>query len=145
MRADRKFERFEDVTPAILQKDKIKLLLCDLDNTLTERLSRIPPAKLEDWIKACQGAGVEIVVISNNVFKKRVQGFCEPYGIRCVWGAKKPLSVYLTQVREEAGVAPENTAMLGNKWSTDMLAAKFAGIKAWKVEARTSLDLDKDS
>ena len=84
-------------------------------------------------------------MISNNVFKKRVQGFCEPYGIRCVWGAKKPLSVYLTQVREEAGVAPENTAMLGNKWSTDMLAAKFAGIKAWKVEARTSLDLDKDS
>ena len=33
-RADRKFERFEDVTPAILKKEKVKLLLCDLDNTL---------------------------------------------------------------------------------------------------------------
>lgn len=142
MKIDRKFTRFEEVTPEILKKDKIKLLLCDLDNTLTERLSKIPADTLAGWIKACQDAGVEIVVISNNVFKKRVQGFCEPYKIRCVWRAKKPLSVDLTKVREEAGVAPENTAMLGNKWSTDMLAAKFAGIKAWKVESRTSLDKD---
>ena len=34
LRADKKFERFEDVTPTLLKKEKVKLLLCDLDNTL---------------------------------------------------------------------------------------------------------------
>ena len=33
--ADKKFERFEDVTPALLKKEGVKLLLCDLDNTLS--------------------------------------------------------------------------------------------------------------
>ncbi len=135
-RADRKFDRFEDVTPEMLKEEGVKLLLCDLDNTLTSRLSKNPAEELGKWIKACQSAGTQIVVISNNVSKKRVQRFCEPFKIKCVWWAKKPLSVHLTKAREELGVAPEHTAMMGDKWSTDVLAAKFAGIRSWKVEHR---------
>lgn len=138
--ADRKFERFEDVSPEILQREKIKLLLCDLDNTLTARLSKKPARKLGEWILDCQKAGTEIVVISNNVSKKRVRNFCQPFKLHCVWWAKKPLSVHLTKARERMGVEAKNTAMLGDKWSTDILAAKFAGIKAWKVEHRKGLD-----
>lgn len=138
--ADRKFERFEDVSPEILREEKIKLLLCDLDNTLTKRMSKKPAENLGAWISACQKAGTEIVVISNNVSKKRVQNFCQPFKLHCVWWAKKPLSVHLTKAREQLGVPAKNTAMLGDKWSTDVLAAKFAGIKAWKVEGRKKLD-----
>ncbi|MBR6964940.1 YqeG family HAD IIIA-type phosphatase [Candidatus Saccharibacteria bacterium] len=135
---DRKFDRFEDVTPEVLRAEKIKLLLCDLDNTLTERLSSEPVEGLEEWIKDVKSAGVELVIVSNNIFKKRVQSFSEPYGIRCVWWAKKPLSTHLTRTRKELKIAKKNTAMLGDKYSTDLLAAKFAGIRAWKVEHRKS-------
>ncbi|MBO7664352.1 YqeG family HAD IIIA-type phosphatase [Candidatus Saccharibacteria bacterium] len=138
LHADRKFDRFEDVTPEILKAEDVKLLLCDLDNTLTARLSSDPVEGLEEWVKSLKKAGVELVIISNNIFKKRVQSFSEPYGVRCVWWAKKPMSTHLTKVREEAGVPKKNTAMLGDKWSTDVLAAKFAGIRAWKVEHRKS-------
>lgn len=134
--ADKKFDRFEDVTPEFLKKEGVKLLLCDLDNTLTSRLSKAPAKELGEWIRACQAAGTEIVVISNNVSKKRVQSFCRPYKIHCVWWAKKPLSVHLTKVREGLGISQKETAMLGDKWSTDVLAAKFAGIRSWKVEHR---------
>ena len=34
LHADKEFERFEDVTPELLKKENVKLLLCDLDNTL---------------------------------------------------------------------------------------------------------------
>lgn len=133
---DRKFERFEDVTPEILKKDRIKLLLTDLDNTLTARLSKEPAAKLGEWLKDCKSAGTKVVIISNNMSKKRVQRLCKPFNLECIWWAKKPLSTKLTAVREKHHIAPENTAMLGDKWSTDVLAARFAGIKAWKVEHR---------
>ena len=33
-RADKKFEKFEDVTPDLLKKEGVRLLLCDLDNFL---------------------------------------------------------------------------------------------------------------
>lgn len=135
-RANRYFDRFEDVTPEILKSENVKLLLCDLDNTLTTRLSKIPAKSLGNWVLACQKAGIEIVVISNNVSRRHVQRFCRPFKIHCIWWAKKPLSIKLTKARERLKVAPENTVMMGDKWSTDVLAAKFAGIRAWKVEHR---------
>ncbi len=135
-RADRKFDRFEDVTPEILKNENVKLLLCDLDNTLTSRMSKTPAKGLGKWILACQKSGTEIVVISNNVFKKRVQNFCHPFKLHCVWWANKPLSIHLTKARERMGVSPKETVMLGDKYTTDILAAKFAGIRGWKVEHR---------
>ena len=37
---------------------------------------------------------------------------------------------------KEYKIKPEETVMLGDKWATDVLAAHFAGIRAWKVAHR---------
>ena len=138
-RADKKFKRFEDVTPALLKKEKVKLLLCDLDNTLRLHSEKEPADELADWVEECRKAGVKIVIISNNGRKKMMQKFCEPIGVDCVWWAKKPLSTKLTEAMEQYKFKPEETVMLGDKWSTDVLAAKFAKIRAWKVDHRRDI------
>lgn len=139
LHADRKFERFEDVTPELLKKEGVKLLLCDLDNTLRLHSEKEPADELADWIDDCRKAGVKIVIISNNGRKKMMQKFCEPINVPCVWWAKKPLSMKLTEAMEEYSVAPKETVMLGDKWSTDVLAAKFAKIRAFKVDHRRDI------
>lgn len=136
LKADKKFERFEDVTPEILKKEKVKLLLCDLDNTLRLHSEKEPADELADWIEDCKKVGVKIVVISNNGRKKMIQKFCEPIDVPCFWWANKPLSTKLTKAMKEHGFKPEETVMLGDKWGTDVLAANFAGVRAWKVEHR---------
>ncbi|MBQ9180873.1 YqeG family HAD IIIA-type phosphatase [Candidatus Saccharibacteria bacterium] len=136
LQADKKFERFEDVTPEILKQNGVKLLLCDLDNTLRLHSEKEPADELQEWISDCRAAGVTIVIISNNGRKKMMQKFCEPIGVPCVWWAKKPLSSKLTKAMREYNFTTNQTVMLGYKWSTDVLAAKFAGIRAWKVESR---------
>ena len=138
-RADKKFERFEDVTPKILKDEKVKLLLCDLDNTLRLHSEKEPADELADWIEECRDAGVLIVIISNNGRKKMMQKFCEPIQVPCVWWAKKPMSTKLTETMKNYNFKPEETVMLGDKWSTDVLAAKFAKIRAWKVDHRKSV------
>lgn len=138
-RADKKFERFEDVTPTLLKKEKVKLLLCDLDNTLRLHSEKEPADELADWVEECRKAGVKIVIISNNGRKKMMQKFCEPIGVDCVWWAKKPLSTKLTEAMKQYKFKPEETVMLGDKWSTDVLAAKFAKIRAWKVDHRRDI------
>ena len=138
-RANKKFERFEDVTPELLEKEGVKLLLCDLDNTLRLHSEKEPADELYDWIEDCRKVGVKVVVISNNGRKKMMQKFCEPLKIDCVWWAKKPLSTKLTEAMVEYGSKPNETVMLGDKWSTDVLAAKFAGIRSWKVEHRKKI------
>ncbi|MBR0430933.1 YqeG family HAD IIIA-type phosphatase [Candidatus Saccharibacteria bacterium] len=134
--ADKKFERFEDVTPELLKKEGVKLLLCDLDNTLRLHSEKEPAEELAMWIKDCKKAQVEIIVISNNGRKKMMKKFCEPIDVPCVWWAKKPLSIKLTAAMAEYGFKPSETVMLGDKWSTDVLAAKFAKIRAYQVEHR---------
>ncbi|MBO7718225.1 YqeG family HAD IIIA-type phosphatase [Candidatus Saccharibacteria bacterium] len=137
--ADKKFERFEDVTPESLKDANVKLLLCDLDNTLRLHSEKEPAEALVKWIKACKKAGVKIMIISNNGRKKMMQEFCEPINVECVWWAAKPISIKLTKAMQAQKIKPENTVMLGDKWSTDVLAAHFAGIRAWKVEHRRSI------
>ena len=134
--ADKKFERFEDVTPELLKKEGVKLLLCDLDNTLRLHSEKEPADELAEWIFDCKKAGVTIVIISNNGRKKMMQKFCEPIKVPCVWWAKKPLSVKLTAAMNDYSFGAHETVMLGDKWSTDVLAAKFAKIRAWKVNHR---------
>lgn len=138
-RADKKFERFEDVTPELLNKEGVKLLLCDLDNTLRLHSEKEPADELADWVSDLKDAGIKIVIISNNGRKKMMRKFCEPIGVDCVWWAKKPLSKKLTEAMDEYKVAPEHTVMLGDKWSTDVLAAKFAKVRAWKVDHRRDI------
>ena len=92
IRANKKFERFEDVTPDLLRQENVKLLLCDLDNTLRLHSEKEPADELQDWIEECKAAGVKIVIISNNGRKKMMQRFCEPIDVPCVWWAKKPMS-----------------------------------------------------
>ena len=137
--ADRRFEQFEDITPEILKQEKVKLLLCDLDNTLRLHSEKEPADELVEWIKDCREAGVKIVIISNNGRKKMMQKFCEPIKVPCVWWAKKPMSVKLTETIAEYKADPKETVMLGDKWSTDVLAAKFAKIRAWKVDHRRDI------
>lgn len=136
MHADRRFKRFENVTPELLKKEGVKLLLCDFDNTLRLHSEKEPAEELAKWISECKKVGVQIVIISNNGRKKMMQKFCEPLGVPCVWWAKKPMSTKLTDAMERYGFKPEETVMLGDKWSTDVLAAKFAKVRAWKVEHR---------
>ena len=137
--ADRRFEQFEDITPEILKQEKVKLLLCDLDNTLRLHSEKEPADELVEWIKDCREAGVKIVIISNNGRKKMMQKFCKPINVPCVWWAKKPMSVKLTETIAEYKANPKETVMLGDKWSTDVLAAKFAKIRAWKVDHRRDI------
>ena len=138
-RADKKFERFEDVTPELLKKEGVKLLLCDLDNTLRLHSEKEPASELADWVKKCQDEDIKIMIISNNGRKKMMQKFCEPLGVDCVWWAKKPVSTKLTAAMDALKIKPEETVMLGDKWSTDVLAAKFAKIRAWQVEHRKDI------
>ena len=137
--ADKKFERFEDVTPELLKKEGVKLLMCDLDNTLRLHSEKEPAEELAEWISDCKKAGIKIVVISNNGRKKMMKKFCKPIDVPCVWWAKKPMSTKLTEAMEKYHFKPEETAMLGDKWSTDVLAAKFAKIRSFKVEHRKKI------
>ena len=138
LKADRLFQRFEEVTPEILSQENVRLLLCDLDNTLRVRGEKEPSTELKKWVQQCLSAGTKIVVVSNNIHKKKLKHFCKILDIPCVSFAKKPFGSGLAVSIKKYG-KPKEAVMLGDKLTTDVLAAKIAGIRAWQVKSRRKI------
>ena len=127
---------YEEVTPSLLRQHGIRLLLSDLDYTLAPKKVKVPDAAVHAWIHSLQAAGIEVMVLSNNRSGVRVRAFCQDLGIPYVGHAGKPGTRGLCQAMEQAGVGPKETAMLGDKLLTDVLAARRAGVLALMVEPR---------
>ena len=128
----RLFESYREVTPEILRRSGVTLLLSDLDYTLAPRSVPSPDSTLRQWLSACRAAGITVKILSNNRSTRRVETFCGELGISYVGHAGKP---GVRGYREAMGnVGPVHTAMLGDKLLTDVLGAKRSGILALMVE-----------
>lgn len=131
---DRLFAHYREVTPELLCRLGVTLLLSDLDFTLAPKSVRRPDPALREWIAGMKAAGVQVTVVSNNRSGTRVTEFCADLGIPYQGHAGKPSTRGLAAAMARAGADREHTAMLGDKLLTDMLAANRAGVLALMVE-----------
>lgn len=130
----RLYEKYDNLTPEILNNMNIKLLLSDLDFTLAPKKIRRPDEKLKAWIADLKRHNIIFMIVSNNRSGKRVREFCAELGIDYQGHANKPSTKGLKKAMSRAGIDAEHTAMLGDKLLTDMLAANRAGVLSLMVE-----------
>jgi len=131
---DRVFDRYTQITPALLRSWNIRLLLCDLDYTLAPRAVSHPDETLHRWLEECSQAGITVMILSNNRSTRRVETFCKDLGIHYVGHAGKPSVRGYREAMKRTDIPAEQTAMLGDKLLTDILGAKRSGILALMVE-----------
>ena len=131
---DRLYADYTAITPQMLQSWGIRLLLCDLDYTLAPRSVARPDKQVLAWVQAMKDAGIEVMILSNNRSSARVEEFCKDMGITYVGHAGKPAKRGYREAMAKAGVAEEETAMLGDKLLTDVLGARRSGVLALMVE-----------
>ena len=127
-------DRYADIRPEYLEKQGVSLLLSDLDFTLAAKKTARPDQALRDWIGQLEACGIRFMIVSNNRSGRRVQEFCADLGVPYQGRAGKPSTRGLRAAMARAGAGPEETAMLGDKLLTDMLAANRAGVLALMVE-----------
>ena len=72
LRPDRLLAAYDNVTPELLRKKGIRLLLCDLDYTLAPKSVKTPPEGVKPWIDRLKAAGITVMILSNNRSGKRV-------------------------------------------------------------------------
>lgn len=128
------FDSYREITPDFLHRQGIALLLTDLDYTLAPKAVRRPNEALKSWIAELQGAGITVMIVSNNRSGRRVTDFCAELGIPYQGHAKKPGTEGLRKAMARAGKGKSETAMLGDKLLTDVLAARRAGVLSLMVE-----------
>ena len=125
---------YRAVTPDFLRARGVTLLLCDLDFTLAPKSVRHPDETVRAWIAALHAADIQVMIVSNNRSGRRVTDFCAELGIPYQGNAKKPGTEGLQKAMARAGKGKAETAMLGDKLLTDVLAARRAGVLSLMVE-----------
>lgn len=135
------FDKVGEITPEFLNKNNIKALLLDLDNTLTTHNNPIPPQTSLDWLDKMKSAGIKLMIVSNNS-AERVTPFAEALGLHFVPNGKKPLTFGYTQAIKELGLPKKNVAAVGDQIFTDILGSNLKGIRScfvFPIEPETSL------
>ncbi|MCQ3914924.1 MAG: HAD-IIIA family hydrolase [Mycoplasmoidaceae bacterium] len=136
---------FTDFDPFLLKVNKIKLFICDLDNTLAPHFTFRPTAKAVKFIEDVKKMNVKVYVVSNNR-KSRVERFCQfinPDGF--ISFSMKPGVRKIKKLMKKLKVSPEEVLMMGDQFVIDILAANRIGCKSVLVLPLVEQEKNKSS
>jgi HAD superfamily phosphatase (TIGR01668 family) len=108
----------------------IRMLICDLDNTLSPHFTRWPNKKVVDFTKQLQNNNIKLAIVSNNS-KKRVLTYTSrltPDEI--LFNAKKPFKRKIIKMLERLDIRPNEVIFLGDQFITDVWVANRVGSKS---------------
>lgn len=123
------FETYAGASVEFLKNAGIRALVLDIDNTLEPYENAEPGEDVRAWFSALSEAGISAAFVSNNG-KERVERFNKDLGKIAYYQAKKPFPCKIKRAMREMGVLKSETLFMGDQIFTDVLAARFAGIRA---------------
>ena len=130
---DAYFKRVEDITIEFLNKNKIKALLLDVDNTLVDHTKKMTEDVIK-WAKELKGQGVKLYILSNTNDKAKIEGIVEKLDIKYQLFAMKPLKIGFKKALKELNEKNENIAIVGDQIFTDIIGGSRCHIYTILVE-----------
>lgn len=113
-------KKVEDITIELLLKNKIKLLILDVDNTLIDYYEKLSES-IENWAKEMKGQGIKLYILSNTNNKEKVKKVAQKLEIPYKNFAMKPLKKGFLTIQKEVNIKSENIAVVGDQIFTDIL------------------------
>lgn len=113
-------KKVEDIKIETLIKNKIKLLILDVDNTLIDYYKKLSENVI-NWAKEMKGQGIKLYILSNTNNKEKVEAVAKKLDIQYKHFAMKPLKRGFKYIQKETSIKPENIAVVGDQIFTDVL------------------------
>lgn len=114
------FNNVREIKIDFLQKNKIKALILDVDNTLIDYDKNLSKETIK-WANDLAGQGVKLYILSNSNKKQKVKKVAEELGIEYEYFAKKPLKFGFKKVQEKLDEKPEHIGVVGDQIFTDVI------------------------
>ena len=105
------FEKVEQITIEYLQKNKIKALILDVDNTLIDYRRNLSESIIH-WAKNLKGQGIKLYKLSNTSHQEKVEEVAKKLGIGYQNFAKKPFKKGFLRVQQILKEKPENIGVI---------------------------------
>ncbi|KRM13237.1 hydrolase [Paucilactobacillus suebicus DSM 5007 = KCTC 3549] len=121
------------IAPEQLKKQGIKAVFTDLDNTLIAWNNPDGTPELWEWMNALKQAGIPLIVISNNSYK-RVKHAVAPLDLPFTSRALKPLGFGIKRAMHRINLTEDEIVMVGDQLITDVVAANRAHVRSILVK-----------
>ena len=120
-------EKCPDISLNIFQKNGIRSILMDLDNTFISPKASLVPEKSKQWIQSLLDSNYDVYIITNNSNIERLNKIYKQLKIPILASAKKPLAFALEEFSLQYNIQFEDSAFIGNQLLTDVLVANWLG------------------
>lgn len=129
-----------DITPEFLDKNNIKALLLDVDNTLSvAHANKTLRNGVAQWLSDMREADIPMMILSN-AKKKRAIRFADSVGLDVVGLAAKPLPFGYFRAVKKLKIKRKNVAIVGDQIFTDVMGGNLSGVKTILVTDITPED-----
>lgn len=112
----------KDINIDLLNKNEIKGIILDVDNTLIDFNKRMPEG-IEDWLINLKKIGIRFCILSNSNKIDKVKGVAEKLEIPFIYFAKKPFKSGFMKAKEILKLDEKNIAVVGDQIMTDVIGA----------------------
>lgn len=113
-------QRVEQITIEYLQKNKIKALILDIDNTLIDYYKNLSDSVIT-WAKELKGQGTRLYILSNTNKKEKVEKVANALNIDYEYLAKKPFKHGFLKIQKKLNIKPEQIGVVGDQIFTDVI------------------------
>ena len=121
------FNSVKDINIELLNKNNIKGLILDVDNTLIN-LDKKMPAGVSDWAKNLKDKGIKICILSNSNNIEKVGAVAKIISVPYIFFGKKPLKTGFLRAKEILKLDNKNIAVIGDQIFTDIIGANRCGM-----------------
>ena len=112
--------KVEEITIEFIQRNKLKALILDVDNTLIDYNKNLSDEKIK-WAKNLKGQGVKLYILSNSNKKEKVEKVANALGVPYILFAKKPAKKGFIKIQKELGLNPQQIGVVGDQIFTDII------------------------
>ena len=130
---DAYFKKVEDINVEFLNKNRIKALLLDVDNTLVDHTKKMTENVIK-WAKELKGQGVKLYILSNTNDKQKIENIVKQIDIPYQLFSMKPLKRGFKKAQKALGEKSENIAIVGDQIFTDVIGGNRCNIYTILVE-----------
>ncbi len=112
----------KEISIELLEKNHIKGLILDVDNTLIDFDKKMPDG-VEEWAQNLKKVGIKLCILSNSNKVDKVKGVADKLEIPFLYFAKKPFKSGFKKAKAVLGIEAENIAVVGDQIMTDVIGA----------------------
>lgn len=129
----------QEITIEFLQRNRIKALILDVDNTLIDYNKHLKK-DIINWAKDLKGQGIKLYILSNTNDREKVEKVANKLDIPYEFFAKKPLKKGFMKIQRILKEDFNRIAVVGDQIFTDIIGGNRCGMYTILVEPIDKID-----